>query len=156
MIAAQPTGLARPFPEGRPEVPWRFRRGNTSPQDRNDVCFEGQNYRLRDFSEGQNYCPGHDSFGSRKLEGPESLHFLDGSVFVELLPDQIALVYEYQQVQAYSHENLVVGKGLGFVLDPNDFPALPIRGGVDCIHDPPAVEGCSSCIDWCEPVGVSD
>ena len=98
MNAAQPTGPARPFPEGRPGVPWRSRQGNTSAQSRNDVCFEGQNYRPHVFFEGQNYRQKNDCFGSRQFDAPDGLHLLDCNVFVEPLPDQIALVYEYQEV----------------------------------------------------------
>ena len=58
----------------------------------------------------------------------ESLPVLECGVFVEPLPDQIALVYEYGEVQAFSWKDVVAGEAREFSLDTADFPDLSLNG----------------------------
>ena len=44
----------------------------------------------------------------------EMLDVLESGVFVEPLPDQIAVVYEYQQVQVSSFKHVIEGKTRDF------------------------------------------
>ena len=44
----------------------------------------------------------------------DMLHVLESGVFVEPLPDQIAIVYEYQQVQVTSFKQVIAGKTRDF------------------------------------------
>ena len=45
-------------------------------------------------------------------EVPEMLPVLESGIFVEPLPDQIAVVYEYQQVQVYSYKEVMAGEAV--------------------------------------------
>ena len=59
------------------------------------------------------------------------LPVLKSGVFVEPLPDQIAVVYEYQQVQVYSYKAVMAGNARDFVLNPMDFRTLSDSGDVE-------------------------
>ena len=52
---------------------------------------------------------------------PEILDELESGVFVEPLPDQIAIVYEYQQVQVCSFKQVIIEKTRDFCLNPQEF-----------------------------------
>ena len=66
----------------------------------------------------------------------ESLPVLECGVFVEPLPDQIAPVYEYGEVQAFSWKDVVAGEAREFSLDPSDFPDLSVNGDAQRQQDP--------------------
>ena len=62
---------------------------------------------------------------------PEMLPVLESGVFVEPLPDQIAVVYEYGEVQVHTYKEVIAGKTREFFFDPNDFPILSDSAGLE-------------------------